>query len=182
MPVWRVMTSRLSTTSRRRSRSFSVGSDRWVAECTPSCKPDLAASVIACHVAGLHQARGAGGGRLPGAACGGQGSYNRSAVTVVRSEPAPLLSWGISAEHTGVVPPEAIAPCGCFRDHKDRRRKVECLKQRPRVIEDAGIGVVERYGCGAAQRCTARETINELRERYEIVVGREPAHLPLEGG
>src|SRR6266487_706954 len=49
------MMSRLSTISRWRSRSSRVGSDRWVAECTPSCNPDAAACVIACHATGLRE-------------------------------------------------------------------------------------------------------------------------------
>ena len=81
-----------------------------------------------------------------------------------------------------MIPPEVGIAFGRLRHHENRGGEVQALEQRPGVIKDAGVGVVERDGRGAAQRFPGGQAVHQTLQWDDGVVGREPLHLPRECG
>src|SRR5207247_9051609 len=114
--------------------------------------------------------------------CGRERCHNTRAVTAKRSEPVPAASFGVGTHHLGIVPPETGVARRRLGDDEDRRRNTQVSQQWPRVIEDAGVAVVEGHGRYATERFPMRPAFHALVEPDDLAVACEPSHLSFEGG
>src|SRR5262245_49421358 len=80
------------------------------------------------------------------------------------------------------VPPERFTPAHGIADYEDGCGQPVRPQNGNRVIEYTSVPIVEGDRGETAKRPSTGKAIDELAQRHDGVVSREPANLPLEGG
>jgi hypothetical protein len=77
-----------------------------------------------------------------------------------------------------VIPPEGLAGGRCVGHHKNGARYSEVTKDWQRVVEDPCVSVVKGDRGSLPHGLPRADSLDQLAQGYDPVVGSQPIHLP----